>query len=113
VNQVLDLNNLNRPTLELTLLDPDRTKLRVGLPTEALVREMEEMGQDVGRITKGDKSSVDVIYDLLARCLSCNRDFIKVTAEDLRTKYGVDHEAAIIIYQAYNAFIEQVAAEKN
>lgn len=110
---VLDLNNVQRPTLELTLMDDNRTLFRVKTPTESMVQELQQMVPDLERLTKGDKEAVDLIYDLAARLISCNRDFIKVTAEELRGKYRMDLESAILFFNAYMDFISAVTNEKN
>lgn len=111
--KVLDLNNVIRPTLELTMMDDDRTLLRVKTPTEGMVQELQAMHGDLAKLETGDRDGVDMIYDLAARLLSHNRDFIKVTAEDLRGKYRVDLESLIIIYNAYLEFINALTNEKN
>lgn len=110
---VLDLNNVQRPTLEVTLLDKERTTLRVTTPSEAVINEFEALLPELGKIQQGDRSAVDLIYDLTARILSCNRDFIKVTAEELRGKYRMDLETAIIFWAEYNRFIDDIANQKN
>ena len=109
----LDLNTVQRPTLEVTLMDEARTVLRVKLPTEALIAEFEALLPELGKIQQGDRSAVDLIYDIMARVLSCNRDFIKVTPEDLRGKYRMDLETAIIFMAEYNKFIDGIKNAKN
>lgn len=111
--RVLDLNNVSRPTLELTMMDDARTVLRVKTPTEELVQELQAMNGDLAKLETGDRSAVGMIYDLAARLLSYNRDYIKVTAEDLRGKYRVDLESLILIYNAYLGFINALTNEKN
>ena len=113
MNKVLDLNSAQRPTLELTMMDDDRTVIRVSTPTEAMVQELQSMGPNLGKLTKGDKSSVELIYDLAARLISCNRDFVTVTAEELRGKYRMDLESAILFFSAYMDFIAGITNEKN
>ena len=110
---ILDLNNVQRPTLEVTLLDEERTTLRVTSPSEAVVNEFEALLPELNKLQQGDRSAVDLIYDLTARILSCNRDFIKVTAEELRGKYRMDLETAIIFWAEYNKFIDGIANQKN
>lgn len=110
---ILDLNTVQRPTLEVTLMDEARTLLRVTTPTEAVVREFEALLPELGKIQRGDRSAVDLIYDIMARVLSCNRDFIKVTPEELRGKYRMDLETAIIFMAEYNKFIDGIQNEKN
>lgn len=111
--KILDLNTVQRPVMEVTLLDDARTWLRVTVPTEGVIREFEALLPELGKVQRGDRSSVDLIYELLAKILSCNRDFIQITAEELRGKYRVDLESAIIILANYNEFIEEIQGAKN
>lgn len=110
---VLDLNNAKRPTLEVCMTDEARTVLRVTTPSEAVINEFEALLPELSKIQQGDRSAVDLIYDLTAQILSCNRDFIKVTPEELRGKYRMDLETAIIFWAEYNKFIDGIANEKN
>lgn len=112
-NKVLDLNSAQRPTLVLTMMDDERTVLRVKTPPESMIQELQEMQGDLGKLTTGDRESVALIYDLTARLLSYNRDFIRVTADDLRGKYRVDLEALLLIMSAYLDFIQTLINEKN
>ena len=109
--RVLDLNSVQRPTLELTLMDKDRTTLRVTIPKEALIQELQ--GIDTEALTKGDRDSVDIAFDLAARLISCNRDYVEVTAQELRSTYNMDMEALLIFFGAYWEFIDEVIKAKN
>ena len=111
--RVLDLNSAKRPTLELTMMDDDRTVLRVKTPPEEMIQELQAMRDDLAKLETGDRSAVDMIYDLAARLLSYTRDFIKVTAADRRGKYRGDLESLILIYGAYLDFINALTNEKN
>lgn len=113
MNKVLDLNTVQRPTLELTLMDDARTKLLLSTPTEAVVQELQQMGAELDRLKSGNRDAVATIYDLAARLISCNRDFVKVTAEELRAKYRMDLESAILFFSAYMDFISSIQNEKN
>lgn len=110
---VLDLNGSHQYTMELTLQDTERTTLRIGLPTEAMAQEVQNIIPDLRKLEKGDEESIGIIYDLAARLISRNRNFIKVTAEDLRKKYNMDLESAIVFFIAYIDFLNKVQSEKN
>lgn len=110
---VLDLNRSNDYTLELTLMDKDHTTLLVGLPTEAMEQELSCFSENLHKLAKGDKESIELVYDLAARLISRNRNFITVTAEELRTKYRMDLESAILFFSAYLDFLSKVTNEKN
>lgn len=112
--RVLDLNTVKRPTLDLTLQDTERTTLRLTTPTEALVDELKNLTtEDLQKLQTGDREAVETIYSLAARLISCNRDFVEVTAEELRGKYRMDLETAAIFFVAYLDFITEVGNQKN
>lgn len=112
--KVLDLNTVERPTLELTLQDEAKTTILVSTPSEALVRELEEVSAEMDALfRRGDKESVDAIYDLAARLISCNHQGLQVTADELRTKYRMGLESALLFYGAYLDFINELTNAKN
>ena len=111
---VLDLNQSHQYTLELQMTDEAQTVFRVGLPTEAMKQELETMLPELTpRMAKGDKEAVEVIYDLAARLISRNRNFMVVSGDDLRDKYNMDAESALVFFNAYLGFLASVASEKN
>jgi hypothetical protein len=112
-NKVLDLGSIQRPTLDITLLDDERTVLRVTTPSERMIHELEQMQGEFSKLTTGDREAVAAIYDLMARLLSYNLDCVNVTAEELRVKYRVDLTALVVVAQAYLEFIEALNNEKN
>lgn len=114
MSRVLDLNTVKRPTLDLTLQDVDRTTLRLTTPTEALVDELKGLkAEDLENLKTGDREAVENIYDLAARLISCNREFIKITGDELQGKYRMDLETAAIFFVAYLDFINEVGNQKN
>ena len=113
-NKTLNFNTLERPCLELTMMDDAQTVIKVGMPSEGLVAQLEQLGANLTEtLTKGDKDTVDACYDLAARFISCNRNFIEVTGEELRTRYRLDLEALVIFFSAYIDFIEALKSQKN
>lgn len=110
---VLDFNSAQRPTLELTMMDEARTVLRVKTPPESMIQELQGMQSELRKLETGDAEAVSMIYDLAARLMSQNRDFIKVTVEDLRGKYKMALEDLLLFYNAYLGFINSLANEKN
>lgn len=111
--KVLDLTTVERPTLELILNDENRTRLHLTLPTEGMIQELQEIGTRLGGATKGDQESVAVAYELTARLMSCNREGVAVSVEDLRGRYGFNLETLFIFYKAYFEFINEIKEEKN
>lgn len=112
--RTLDLNTAARPTLELTLQDEARTTLKISIPTEGLINEVQQLSPDMLDIIQtGNKEGIEAVYDLAAKLMSCNRDFITITAAELRDKYRMDLESAILFFSAYMDFITEITNEKN
>lgn len=112
--RTLDLNTAERPTLELTLQDTERTTIRVTTPTEGLISEVQQLSPDIVEIIKkGDKESMDAVFDLSARLISCNLDNVTITAAELRGKYNMRLESAVLFYSAYMDFITEITNGKN
>ena len=110
----LDLNRVNRPVLQLIMRDEARTEIKVSAPTESLVEELKDMLPELERVlAPGDKDSTVAAYDLAARLINCNRSLVKVTGDELRTKYRVDLEALLVFYEAYIDFISEIQNAKN
>lgn len=111
VKRVLDLNTAQRPTLELTLCDEKRTVLHIGMPKEADINELQSM--DFSALESGETTDTATVFEMAARLINCNRDGIKVTGKELREKYGMDLELAVVFFEAYTDFINTISNEKN
>lgn len=113
-NNVLNFNSLQRPTLVLTMADENQTEIKVSTPSEELVEKLEASLPELQEICKsGNREAITAIYELAAQIISCNRSFIKVTAEELRGKYNMDLESMIIFFSAYMDFINEIYKAKN
>lgn len=114
MSKTLDFNSINRPTLELTMSDDARTRIAVSTPNEGLIEELNATLPEMENALKsGNADTIRIIYDLAARLMNCNRNFVKVTAEELRDKYRMDLDSLIIFYQAYIEFVEDIINLKN
>lgn len=112
--KTLDFNALNRPTLPLVMPDEAKTKIDVVAPTEGLVEELQSLAPNMEKaLAAENETAVPVIYDLAARLISCNKQGLKVTAEDLRDKYKLNLEALIFFYNAYMDFMAEITNAKN
>lgn len=110
----LDFNSIEPLVLELTMKDDKRTVIRVSTPTEALVEELQHVATKLDAAIKGkSETSTESIYDLAARLISCNRDGLTVTKEELRGKYHMNLENMLIFFGAYIDFINEITHEKN
>ena len=110
----IDFNSLTRPHLSMTMRDAERTTLRVTLPSEGLIRRFETSMTELKEVLNGNnEDSVKAAWDLLAELFSFNLDHIKVTADDLRHKYGLYLEDMVILCSAYLDFLNEVTNAKN
>lgn len=112
--KVLDFNTVERPTLELVMQDAERTHIEVSTPTEGLVEELAALAPQLETVLQAkDAESIRVIYDLAARLINCNRNYVKVTPEELRNRYRMNFESLVIFFGAYVDFINEVTNAKN
>ena len=112
--KTLDFNTVQRPTLLLTMLYDDKTQIRVSTPNEALVSELAKVAPELESLVETNgKEAIEAIYDLAAHLISCNRDHLTVTAEDLRNKYRLDLESMIVFFDVYVDFINEITNAKN
>lgn len=110
----LNFNSLERPHLKLTMRDAAHTVLRVTTPTEELVEKLTACAKELHEVLeKKDADATRAAWDLLADLLSYNMECIKVTADDLRGKYGLFLEDAIVLMKAYLDYITELTKAKN
>lgn len=113
--KALDLNDIElMPSMPLTLKDEDKTTVLLTIPTEGLVNELESTGPKLKKVlSKADKAGIDACFDLAARLISCNRNGLTISADELRGKYKMTFEALIVFYSFYVDFIDEVKNLKN
>lgn len=110
----LDFNSVQRPTLELTMKDDAHTVIRVSMPKEALIERLSAGLSELREIVaQQDGESIRALFELAADLISCNRNFVTVTAEDLRDKYHMDFEDLTIFFSAYLDFVNEIQNAKN
>ena len=110
----LDFNQYRPLVLPVTLRDEAATRLSVKLPTVELQEELYSYRDDFLKlIRQNDDETVDALYDLAARLLSCNRNLKLITAEQLRTKYNMEEEDIAIFFDHYTSFLQGVETAKN
>ena len=113
MSRVLDLNSVQNSIMDLTLQDEARTVVHLDFPTEELVQELEALVPELQKIEKGDRTAIEMTYELAAKLISCNYDFLRVTGQELRTKYRMSLFSAITFFKGYLSFIESLHNEKN
>jgi hypothetical protein len=117
--KMLNFNELNRPTLPLCMCDDAKTVVTVTTPTEILVEELEATLPELQGIMAGkDEKAIETCYDLAARLISCNREGLAVSVDDLRGKYWPADRITnmlhlVTFFGAYMDFIKEINNEKN
>lgn len=112
--KVLDFNSVEIKTLDIVLRDVERTAVRIKYPTEGLVQELLRLSPVLKAANeKGDEESTALAYDTVARFISCNREGLKVTGEELRGKYRMEFEHIVIFCNNYLEFINDITNAKN
>lgn len=115
----LDFRTLTMPTLELDMVDEDNTHITVTIPTEGIIEELGKMRENVTTIfSEANPGAIDACYDLAARVISCNRQGIQVSVDDLKNKYWPTDEKVnqlhlLAFFKAYIGFINEIENEKN
>ncbi len=112
--KMLDLNALDQPILEIALRDQERTIFRLTTPTVTLVEKFTVAKSEISAVAKSrDVEKIKKLYELAAELMSCNADYITVSAEDLRDKYRVTFGDLVVIFAAYLDFIREFTSAKN
>lgn len=112
--KTLDFNKWTGPVLQLVMRDAKKTKIKVGMPTEGLMEELQEKLPELEKtLAAGDADTIRAVYDLAARLISCNSSGLQVTAEDLKGKYKFNLEMLVAFYETYLEFINETTDAKN
>lgn len=114
MDNVLNFSQHRPPILKMMLGDEVGTVLHVTPPTVELQEELRETQDNLRALLAGDNDEIRAaLFDLAARLMSCNRNMLAVTSEDLRRKYNIDEEDLVLFYQSYNSFISGLEHAKN
>lgn len=112
--KALNFRSFAQPTLSLTMNDAEGTLFTVTTPSVELVELLEANLDEIKAVfERGDKSSLDEIWNLAARLISCNRECRKVTVEELKGRYGMNYQMLFAFLQAYGEFIAEIESAKN
>lgn len=112
--KMLDLNALDQPVLEVKLRDDARTIFRLTVPTTKLVERLESAKTEIDAVANSrEAEKIKKLYELTAELISCNADYINVTAEELRDKYCLTFGDILVIFKAYKSFIDEIKSAKN
>lgn len=112
--KILDLNALEQPVLELRLKDVNRTIFRLTTPTAKLVDRFIAAKSEIAEVAgTRDGAKIKALYELTAELISCNADYITVTATELRDTYRLTFGDIVVIFAAYLDFIQDFNNAKN
>ena len=112
--KILDLNDLEQPVLELKLRDENRTVFKLTTPTSKLVEKFTAAKAEIAEIANSrNEEKIKKLYELTAELISCNADYITVTAEELRDKYRLTFGDIVVIFAAYLDYIKEFNNAKN
>ena len=101
------------------MADEADTIITVTTPSEGLVEELEDMASQAATIfSEENPDMLDACYDLAARVMSCNREGLRVSVGDLKTKYWPADRVAnqvhlLAFFKAYMEFVEEIKSAKN
>ena len=110
----LNFRDFSQPTLPLIMNDAAATRITVTSPTVELVEILEANQDEINAIfERGDKTTLDEVWTLAARLISCNREGIQVTVDDLKGRYGVTYQMLYAFLKAYGEFIAEIETAKN
>lgn len=110
----LNFRQFAQPTLPITMNDAAETVFTLTAPSVELVEQLEANQKALlDTFKKGNRESLDEIWNLAARLISCNRECRQVTVEDLKGKYGMTYQMLFIFLEAYGEFIAEIEAAKN
>lgn len=107
-------NRFRPPILPIEMPDADNTVLHITPPTVELQEELRATARELNSLlTGGDAEQREAMYDLAARLMSCNRNMLKITPEDLHKVYHLDAEDLVEFYHAYVEFVTGIEHAKN
>ena len=110
----LNFRNFNQPTFPINMNDAEETLFTLVSPTVELVERL-EANQDalVEVFKKGDRTTLDTLWEFAADLINCNREHRSVTVAELKGKYGMTYEMLFAFFISYTAFIEEIKSAKN
>ena len=112
--KVLDLNALDQPILEIKLRDDKHTAFKLTTPTTKLVEKFTSAKEELSSIAQSrNEDKIKKLYELTAELISCNLDYVTVTAEELKDVYNLTFGDVVTIFAAYLEFLNEFKIAKN
>ncbi len=110
----LNFRSFAQPTLPITMNDAEETLFTVTTPSVELVELLEANQDEINAVfARGDKSSIDEVWNLAARLISCNREGRQVTVDELKGRYGMTYQMLFVFLKAYGEFVDEIESAKN
>lgn len=112
--KTLDLNALDQMTLEIKMRDEQKSIFRLTTPTTHLVERFIGVKAEISGVAEShDADKIKKLYELAAELISCNLDYVTVTAEELRDRYRLTFGDLVLIFAAYMDFLKEFNNAKN
>lgn len=110
----LDFNRYRPPILKVHMMDADHTILHIVPPTVALQEELRTASDTlVSLLRGGEEDQRKGLISLAARLMSCNRNGITISADELAQRYKLDTADLAIFYDRYVEFLTNIENAKN
>lgn len=110
--EMLSFNRHRPPILPLEL--PDGTAINLCPPTVDLQEEVRTNLSQLHKLLQGEETEVTAaLYDLAARLMSCNRNLLRFTSQQLKEQYCMDVADLVVFYSAYADYIREIESAKN
>lgn len=109
--KMLNLNEIERPTLTVVLRDDKRTKVDAEVPDVDQINRLRAMR---AKMSGGDsEEKLSMLYAFVAELLSRNRQGLAFNADSLRDVYHVGIYDIIAIIKGFFELISEIGAQKN
>lgn len=107
--------NRHRPPIwAVEMPDKVGTVIHIVPPTVDLQEELRASKDHFNALLDGGEDEQrEMLFDLAARLMSCNRDMITITPKSLRKTYGIDAEDLVEFFHGYVDFIKGIENAKN
>lgn len=110
----LDFNALEKPVLEITLRDEDKTVVRITVPNEDQVERFMALAENVQNLKNDNTGETKkAAFGFIAELMNNNLDEMTFTAESLRDLYGLKLYDALVFVKVYLQFLQELEIAKN
>lgn len=111
---MLNFNRYRPPILPVQMLDNNNTVIHVVPPTVDLQEELRARQKELNTLLTGeDEEAREALFELAAKLMSCNRNMLEITPDQLRKQYRIDEEDLVVFYNAYADFLKEIENAKN